>query len=125
MSVIVMVYQSKAQVQAELAEMAEVLFVASLADEDMDDMNPNEEDEWLLDDLDPTDDALQIIALRTLEFVQSMSGNGSRGPYNGIPRSKDYFATLLQQPDQRFRYVFRSVQYWVSLLLGTSKLFEN
>jgi hypothetical protein len=110
-----MVYQSKAQVQAELAEMAEVLFVASLADEDMDDMNLNEEDEWLLDDLDPTDDALQIIALRTLEFVQSMSGNGSRGPYNGIPRSKDYFATLLQQPDQRFRYVFRSAQYWVSL----------
>jgi hypothetical protein len=40
------------------------------------------------------------IALRALGFAESMSGDGSRGPYDGMPRSKDYFATLLQQPDE-------------------------
>jgi hypothetical protein len=50
--------------------------------------------------MDPEDDALQYVALRVLEFAQSMSGSGSRGPYNGIAHSKDYFPTLLQQPDQ-------------------------
>jgi hypothetical protein len=68
----------------------------------------NDGDEWLLDD-DQGNDVLQTIALQALGFAESMSGDGSRGPYDGIPRSKDYFATLLQQPDERFRYVFRSV----------------
>jgi len=107
-----MVYKSKAQIQAELVGMAEVMFVASLDDDgeeaDMD-VDFEGEDQWLLDDMDPEDDALQYVALRVLESAQSMSGSGSRGPYNGIARSKDYFPTLLQQPDQRFRYVFRSV----------------
>ena len=40
------------------------------------------------------------IALRALGFAESMSGDGLRGPYDGMPRSKDYFATLLQQPDE-------------------------
>lgn len=106
-----MVYKSKAKAQAELVEMSEVLFVASLTDtnenEDAEFMD-EDEDEW--DDLDPDhDDLLQIVALRALEAAQSMSGDGSRGSYDGILCSKDYFATLLQQPDQRFRYVFRLV----------------
>ena len=89
-----MVYKSKAQTQAELVGVAEVLFVASLEDEDEDgDMNFESEDEWLLDDMDPEDDALQYLSLRALEFAPLMSGSGSRGPYGGIARLKDYFAT--------------------------------
>ena len=108
-NIIVMVYQSKAQIQAELVGVAEVIFVTSLDDDDEggEDVDFEGEDGWLLDDMDPEDDALQYVALRVLEFSQSMSGSGSRGPYNRIACSKDYFPTLLQQPDQRFRYVFR------------------
>ena len=98
-----MVYKSKAQTQAELVGVAEVLFVASLEDGDEDgdgNVNFESEDEWLLDDMDPEDDALQYVSLRALEFAQSMLGSGSRGPYGGIACLKDYFATLLQQPDQ-------------------------
>ena len=100
--------------QAELVGVAEVLFVASLEDEDEDgDMNFESEDEWLLDDMDPEDDALQYVSLRALEFAQSISGSGSQGPYGEIAHLKDYFATLLQQPDQQFCYVFRSVNITV------------
>ena len=93
-----MVYKSKAQTQAELVGVAEVLFVACLEDEDGDgdgdgDVNFESEDEWLLDDMDPEDDALQYLSLRALEFAPLMSGSGSRGPYGGIARLKDYFAT--------------------------------
>jgi hypothetical protein len=109
-----MVYKSKAQMQAELTGMAEALLIASFADEDEVegedfDMELEDKDEWQLDNLDPKDDVLGHVALRVLELADSMSGNGSRGPYNGIVCSKDYFPALLQQPDQRFRYVFRSV----------------
>jgi hypothetical protein len=97
-----MVYKSKAQIQAELVGMAEVMFVASLDDDDEEDVDVDfeGEDEWLLDDVDPEDDALQYVALQVLEFAQSMSGSGSQGPYNEIACSKDYFPTLLQQPEQ-------------------------
>ena len=91
-----MVYKSKAQTQAELVGVAEVLFVTSLEDEDEDgdgDVNFESEDEWLLDDMDPEDDALQYLSLRALEFAPLMSGSGSQGPYGGIARLKDYFAT--------------------------------
>ena len=57
-----------------------MLFVASLEDEDEDgdgDVNFKSEDEWLLDDMDPEDDALQYVSLRALEFAQSMLGSGS------------------------------------------------
>jgi hypothetical protein len=109
-NIIVMVYQSKAQIQAELVGVAEVIFVTSLDDDDDEegeDVDFEGEDGWMLDDMDPEDDALQYVALRVLEFAQSMSGSGSRGPYDRIACSKDYFPILLQQPDQRFRYVFR------------------
>ena len=98
-----MVYKLKAQMQAELVGVAEVLFVASLEDEDGDgdgDVNFESEDEWPLDDMDPEDDALQYVSLRALEFAQSMLGSGSQCPYGGIAHLKDYFATLLEQPDQ-------------------------
>ena len=79
-NIIMMVYKLKAQIQAELVGMAEVMSVASLDDNDNDedvDVNFEGEDEWLLDDMDPEDDALQHVALRVLEFAQSMSGSGS------------------------------------------------
>ena len=98
-----MVYKSKTQIQAELVGMAEAIFVTSLDsdDEKVDvDVDFEGEDEWLLDNMDPEDDALQYVVLQVLEFAQSMSGSGSRGPYNWIACSKDYFPTLLQQPDQ-------------------------
>ena len=60
-----MVYKLKAQTQAKLVGVAEVLFVAFLEDEDEDgdgNVNFESEDEWLLDDMDPEDDALQYVS---------------------------------------------------------------
>ena len=49
-----MVYQSKAQIQAELAGVAEVIFVTSLDDdEEGEDVDFEGEDGWLPDDMDP------------------------------------------------------------------------
>ena len=79
---------------------------AATASEDLEG-DLNDGDEWLLQlDDDQGNDVLETIALRALGFAESMSGDGSRGPYDGTPGTKDYFATLLQQPDERFRYVF-------------------
>jgi len=68
-NIIVMIYKSKAQIQAELVGMAEEIFVTSLDDDDVDvDFDSEDEDEWLLDDMDPEDDALQ---LRVLSLLRS------------------------------------------------------
>ncbi|KAG1824894.1 uncharacterized protein BJ212DRAFT_1295949 [Suillus subaureus] len=48
--------------------------------------------------------------LKALEYrssAASITGDGSRGPYNQIPRSKDFFSCCLQGPDREFRHHFR------------------
>jgi hypothetical protein len=105
-----MVYKTKAQQQVELAELAEVLFISVLqTGDDSDhglDTDCEDDEEWQSLN-DQADDVLETIAMRTLGFVESMSESGSQGSYDGIAHSKDYFSTLLQQPDERFCYVFR------------------
>jgi hypothetical protein len=127
--------KSQAENLAELTETATEIFLISILDNDNNSNNMEVEDLREMGDLGgiedleenqeglgfrkERDDMLEIIALNAIEFVNSFSGTGSYGPYNGIARSKDYFATLLQQPDQRFRYVFRVVH---SILYQNSNL---
>ena len=60
-----MIYKLKAQIQAELVGMAEDIFVTSLDDVDVD-FESEDEDEWLLDDMDPEDDCLAICCFTSL-----------------------------------------------------------
>jgi len=107
----------------ELAELTEVLFATAFDTLDGEDSGVDmlEDEEMLQAELDDQegDEVLEAIALRAFNFVPSTTGDGSRGPYNGIPRSNDYFATLLQQPDERFRYAFRLIIFM--LLSGVGR----
>ncbi|KAJ3749666.1 hypothetical protein DFH05DRAFT_703689 [Lentinula detonsa] len=38
-----------------------------------------------------------------IQEVSEIKGDGTRGPYNQFPKSKDWFSTSLQQPDRWFR----------------------
>ena len=71
-----MVYKMKAQQQAELAE---VLFISMLETGDHSDhsldTDPEDDEEWQPLN-DQADDVLETIAMRTLGFVESMSGSG-------------------------------------------------
>ena len=86
----------EAQQQAELAELSGVLLISALdtpGDDgggyDVEGSDDNEEQWWLPES---ADNVMEIIAARALAVAEAMSGDGSRGPYDGIPRSKDYFA---------------------------------
>lgn len=104
---------TKAEHQAELAQLAECLLLVSAALNDDDgswafdsgELGGEEE----LDDEFTAGDAVELLALQQSDLVESMSGFGSRGPYN-MPTSRDFFPGLLSNPDRRFRHFFRWVR---------------
>ncbi|KAK7027090.1 hypothetical protein R3P38DRAFT_2394612, partial [Favolaschia claudopus] len=49
---------------------------------------------------------LELVALDWMEIAAYL-GDTSRGPYNNIPKSTDFFSVLLQSPDRYFRNMFR------------------
>jgi hypothetical protein len=101
-----MVRITKAQHQAEYLGYSQSLFEYAIT------LEEDEDDNILLDDEDfEADDQIsEIIELSALQWTQlalSMSGDGSRGPYNQFPKSTDFFSTSLQAPDRYFRRMFR------------------
>ncbi|KAG0707246.1 hypothetical protein DFH29DRAFT_897858 [Suillus ampliporus] len=74
-------------------------------DDDLDEL-ANEDD---LDDDDylSDSDALLMAALEYRFLAASITGDGSRGPYNQIPWCKDFFSCCLQSPNREFRHYFR------------------
>jgi hypothetical protein len=103
-----MVQTTQAELQAHLAGQAQLLMgLAVMLDGDDDDLDELANDDDLIDDYLSDSDALLMIALEYQSLAASISGDGSRGQYNQIPRSKDYFSCCLQGPDREFRHHFR------------------
>jgi hypothetical protein len=57
--------------------------------------------------VDDTSEVLEISALNWAEIAERMSGDGSRGSYDRIPKSADFFSVSLRAPDREFRHMFR------------------
>ncbi|KAF7362660.1 DDE Tnp4 domain-containing protein [Mycena venus] len=100
---------TKTQIQSDILHLAETLLAAStLLEDDPDDpdlFGMNEEDtECFSDDIS---DVLDLAALNWVELAQYMAGDGSRGTYDQIAKSKDFFGICLRAPDREFRHMFR------------------
>jgi hypothetical protein len=103
---------TKIQTQSDLIYMAEELMEASFVledDPDMDQLLLYGDQEAIDTDLfvDDTSEILEISALNWAEIAAGMSGDGSRGTYDRIPKSADFFSVSLQAPDWEFRHMFR------------------
>jgi hypothetical protein len=102
--------RTKAEYEAELANWAETLLLCSAALNDDTDWSDDEEDEEFDDTVGTDGEALELLALEQLGIMECLSGDGSRGPYDNIPKSKDFFPGLLSNPERRFRHFFRQVK---------------
>ena len=99
--------QTKAEIQANLAAIMETLFAASVA-LDEDPLNDQEKEPTSEDmDVDDIAEVLFLAGVEAMEDVIKMAGDGSRGPYGQISKSKDWFIAALQSPDRDFRRTFR------------------
>ncbi|KAJ7125513.1 hypothetical protein C8R43DRAFT_958468 [Mycena crocata] len=101
---------TKAQLQSDLLHVAENLMVASIAlEDDPDDTDllgmDDDEADFLTDDIA---DVLDLESLNWMAIAQCMSGDGSRGSYDQIPKSVDFFSVCLRAPNHKFRHMFRS-----------------
>ncbi|KAI0643112.1 hypothetical protein C8Q79DRAFT_928866 [Trametes meyenii] len=86
--------------------------VTSLVLESDNDSEIDSEDEEEIGDLRDdftVQDYLELTALDWMAIAESFysTGPGSRGPYDQIPKSKDFFSCCLQAPDRAFRHMFR------------------
>lgn len=59
---------------------------------------------------------LELLGLSYMDLAASLTGDGSRGPYNQFPKPSDFFQCCLLAPDRIFRSVFRCVLYAVHIL---------
>jgi hypothetical protein len=101
---------TQVQAQSDAIYAAEVLLSASIALEDDPDLDQFEDEDALEGDLLADDDISEILELSALNWMaiaQGMSGDGSRGSYDQIPKSLDFFSVCLQAPDREFRHMFR------------------
>ncbi|KAJ6525509.1 hypothetical protein DFH09DRAFT_1095561 [Mycena vulgaris] len=101
---------SKAQLQSDILYVAENLMAASVTleddpAEDIDLLGMDEEEAVLL--ADDIADALELAALNWMEIAQCMTGDGSWGTYDKIPKSAVFFSVCLRAPDREFRHMFR------------------
>lgn len=100
---------TKAETQADVLAMAGAMFTASiLLEDDLDEADllalDAEEAELFHDDIS---DTLDVSALNWVAIAEFMAGDGSRGTYDQIPKSKDFFSVSLMAPDREFRHMFR------------------
>ncbi|KAJ7314285.1 hypothetical protein DFH08DRAFT_821639 [Mycena albidolilacea] len=109
---------TKVETQSDLIYAAEALLAASIALED----DPETEQMALFEDqeaydadllADNTSDLLDITVLNWMEIAQQMTGDGSRGPYDKIPKSVDFFL------DERDMFD------WVVVLLCENPIFKS
>jgi hypothetical protein len=56
---------------------------------------------------DDTSDILELSALDWAAVAERMGGDGSRGSYDQILKSADFFSISLQAPDREFHHMFR------------------
>jgi hypothetical protein len=102
---------TKAQTKLDLIHTAEGLLTASIAFGDDPDDDPmalfQDQEAYEADRADDTSDLLEISALMWLEIAERMDGDGSRGPYDKIPESVDFFSVCLRAPNREFRHIFR------------------
>ncbi|KAJ7818126.1 hypothetical protein B0H14DRAFT_3474107 [Mycena olivaceomarginata] len=95
---------TKIQTQSDLIYTAEGLLAVALASEDDPDLEQLalfEDEEAFEADLlaDNTSELLEVSALNWIEIAQRMDGDGSRGPYDQIPKSADFFSAAQMHPD--------------------------
>ena len=101
---------TKAETQGDLLHIAEMFMAASMALEDdpidakLLGLEESEAADLLEDD---TGEVFELTALNWLEIVRYMTGDGSRGTYDQIPKSADFFSVCLRAPDREFRHMFR------------------
>jgi hypothetical protein len=101
----------KVQRQSDAIYTAEALLATSLAfddDPDIEEMTLYEDQEQWDTDLftDDTAEILELSALNWMQIAEMMTGDGSRGPYNQIVKSTDFFSVCLQAPNREFRHMF-------------------
>ncbi|KAJ3804841.1 hypothetical protein F5876DRAFT_70296 [Lentinula aff. lateritia] len=92
---------SKTQAQAVLLSMACAILAAS------DTLDNVEDADLPLDDPCEDLEVLEVVAAIMIHEALEIKGDGTRGPYNQFPKSRDWFPTSLQQPDQWFRSNYR------------------
>jgi hypothetical protein len=63
------------------------------------DWSDDEEEEEFDVNVNSDREALELLALEQLGVVQSLSGDGSRGSYDNIPKSENFFPGLLSNPE--------------------------
>jgi hypothetical protein len=106
-----------AERQSELLGLSEALFEASLALSFGD-------NEWISDDDDNSseDDISDVLELTAFEWtrIAILMSDGTRGPYNQFPKSRDFFSTSLQAPDRYFRKMFRYATFITYLSLTSA-----
>ena len=103
---------TKAQNQSDAIYTAEKLLMASAALEDepdMDELGLFEAEDPFEAHLfaDDTSEVLELSAFNWIAIAQAMTGEGSRGAYDQIPKSVDFFSVCLRAPDREFRHMFR------------------
>lgn len=69
------------------------------------------EDSWEEPEETSLSELLQLAGVDWEAIAMSFyqSGPGSRGPYNGIPKSVNFFSCCLSAPPRTFRHMFRLV----------------
>ncbi|KAF9065904.1 hypothetical protein BDP27DRAFT_1366066 [Rhodocollybia butyracea] len=50
---------------------------------------------------------LELLGLSYMDLASSLTGDGSRGPYNQFPKPSDFFQCCLLAPDRIFHSVLR------------------
>lgn len=81
---------------------------ARLPDES-DNIFQEDEDDFEEPDETTLSELLELAAIDWISIASSFysSGPGSRGSYDRIPKSVDFFSCCLQAPDREFRHIFR------------------
>ncbi|KAF9059602.1 hypothetical protein BDP27DRAFT_1497896 [Rhodocollybia butyracea] len=137
-----------AELQKELTDVASlILFASSTLDEDSaqnkedefsnllhenDNLNwDGEEESWEEDwELDESSAAglLELLGLSYMDLASSLTGDGSRGPYNQFPKPSDFFQCCLLAPDHIFHSVFRMGKHMFNVLhdkISSNSVFES
>ncbi|KAJ6517633.1 hypothetical protein DFH09DRAFT_1332237 [Mycena vulgaris] len=92
-----------------------------------DDDDPDSEQLAVRDDSDVAA-VLRIYGALIVEEAESLKGDGPRGPYSQVAKSKDWFTCALNMPDREFRSIFRTGRTTFDKLcdiLGQNQIFTS
>lgn len=98
-----------------------------LTDSENDGEGDLDSDNDLLNDVNDEADELEDLAIQQLQPTLLYHGQ-TRGPYNQMPKSKDFFSVLLGLPDREFRSEFRIGRDTFDRLVGllyTDPVFQS